>query len=95
MAFNKKGAPSAKSLSLHDHKSIRPGQDVSGASPVNSKGQLINREGLVIDWPDNPAVHDRDDDVASNFGDSDGQSLDDSYGRSYKNSSYNNGLLGG
>lgn len=95
--FKKKGAPSAKSLDLHAYKGNVPAQTNPGSSPINSKGQLLDRSGLVIDWPDNPAVHDRDDDVVSGYAyDKNSQSLsghtDSVYGKSGK---YNNGILGG
>lgn len=52
MAFNKKGAPSAKSLDLYakDPGSSDP-QHSAGVSPVNGSGQVTDKTGRVMEWP--------------------------------------------
>lgn len=45
MAFQKKGAPSAKSLDF-------PASDPrSGSCNTNSQGQVIDKQGKVMNWP--------------------------------------------
>jgi hypothetical protein len=47
MTFQKKTAPSAKSLDLSMNDRER-----SGVSPVNKSGQVTDKSGKPIDWPD-------------------------------------------
>ena len=54
MAFQKKGAPSAKSLDWPQNAD--PGQKgdyahASGTNPVNSSGQVTDKMGQVQNWP--------------------------------------------
>lgn len=64
MGFVKKGAPSAKSLNdpvgtAQATQSGNPGVDMSnpefcyssGMAPINSAGQVTDKQGLVQDWP--------------------------------------------
>lgn len=63
MAFKKKGAPSAKSLNdaygVANASQRAAGNSVdvnsdcygSGLSPVNSSGQVTDKQGTPMDWP--------------------------------------------
>lgn len=64
MAFVRKGAPSARSLNdpegvAQASQSKNKDYDInnpqlcysSGVSPVNSKGQVTNKAGYVMNWP--------------------------------------------
>lgn len=82
MAFQKKGAPSAKSLDLGTEQPQVGDQFCSGNSPVNKQGQVTDKSGTVIDWPQTSAVHDSDMGKTSMYGYDNSQSLDDVKGRS-------------
>lgn len=75
--FKKKGAPSAKSLDFGIDAPQIADQNCAGNSPVNKQGQVTDKAGVVLDWPNTPAVHDRDDSQVSSFAYDNSQSLDE------------------
>ena len=73
----KKIKASAGSLDLHNFRTFKPDQDVSGASAINGQGRTVDgNRGIQLDWPNNPSVHDRDDDRVSSYAYQPGPSLD-------------------
>lgn len=57
MAFKRKSSNGA-SLSFGLDAPVAGRQDNAGNSPVNSKGQVTDKAGQIINWPYNPASPD-------------------------------------
>jgi hypothetical protein len=58
MSFQRKGAPSAKSLDFGIEAPVPGVQTNAGNSPVNSKGQVTDKSGQEVNWPYSPATPD-------------------------------------